>query len=530
MAKITNDKKLPLGVGIEPSHVAGNLASVATQLSGNVVADQRSEPQAPFSISWFFAEVIGSFDSLLENEINFTLPPLQDHWNDVQVSDENTPAITLDSISFSFDLMNQEKALNFSTGLPTAVDMGTVKLRLFRLTTNPGLTGPPPERVLVAEMVVTGEEIVAQFNTRNPTIIRDLGISMDRWSIYSWQVETVGSAPLFSVLVRGTFLHTVMSRDTEAVLGAALNAGVPISAQNAPPNSLYGKDNAAVSITAPAADALVQADAVGVGVQAQVESIDTVFQNKLVGGRSDRYQSDLAFATDRKEQLYDDAGYFCWCVNLMKLGAATAITGANAAAFQVATAVGLTIWDRALIPITYPGTIHHVLVEAAGNSDWIQRNPGAIPIANRSIEVGVGLYRGVRMSSPTYTQVAYLSTLLTGTVGNLLTNKIWQVPLVYSTAAGVVAGKGFVAQGRPVYFGRQLTYSGAVAREPIADGVASLGAEIIPPTAGLENFIEVRLNYLNLSGATWATGLAADAILGSAGFNVYIIGKMGLKE
>ena len=531
MSKITDDKKLPLGVSIEPSHVAGNLQDVGTVLSGAVTADQRTQSQAPFSISWFFAQTAGGAIGTAAGEsLHFTLPPLQDEWNDKLVSDENTKAITLDSISFGFDLMNQKNLIDNATGLPGSVEMNSVTLRLYKLTNNPGLSNPPPEKVLMAELVVTAEEIAFGQNTRNPGILRDLGVSIDRYAVYEWHLDSPGQA-LFSVTIRASFSHPVVQRDTSVVLGNALNSGTPVDAQNAPLTALYNKDNDTVSITAPGADTLIQADAVTTGVQTQIETLDTKFRNQLVGGRAGRYQSDKAFATDRKEQLVEDSGYFCMCVNLMKLGTDGMITGTNADKYEVADATGVTLWDRALIPISYPGTIHHVFIEAAGINDYIRKNPGAVAISNRRYTVGVGLHRGVRVSVPTYQQVAFGTETLTSTTGNILQNRLWAVPLVYSTAGGSVAGKGFVPQGRPVYFGRQLTYDGAVNREPIADSVASSSAEGVPNTGGYENFIEVRLSYTRGSGhATWKTGAAADLALSNAGFNVYIIGKMGLKE
>ena len=530
MSKITDDKKLPLGVGIEPSHVAGNIAAVATQLSGNITKDQRAHAESPFSISWFYSQTVGdSIGTATGESLHFTLPPLQDEWNDKLVSDENTQSITLDSISFSFDLLNQGKKLDGSTGLPSSVDMDDVRLYLYKLTNDPGTANAPPEKLLMAEIVITGEEIIFGQNTRNPTILRDLGISIDRFAVYEWHIDS-SSAPLISVLIRANFSHPIVQRDTAAVLGSALNSGTPVDAQNAPATTLYNKNNDTVTITAPAADSLIQADVAVTGVQTQIETLDTKFRNKLVGGRDGRYQVDTAFASDRKEQIVEDSGYFCWCVNLMKVGNAGMIRGDNVSKWQVAypNSGGNTLWDRALIPIAYPGTIHHVFVEAAGINDYIRKHPGAVTLGNRVIEVGVGLYRGVRVSAPSYQQVAHASLALNSTTGKIMSNRLWSVPLVYSILG--VAGNGYVTQGRPVYFGRQLTYDGTVARANIADSVGASSAEAAPATGGLENYIEVRLTYTRGTGATWDTGSATDLILSNAGFNVYIIGKMGLKE
>ncbi len=536
MAKITDDKKLPLGVGLEPSHVQGNLQKVADSFSASTLKDQRAQAQAPFSVSWCLNVTRGTVGTTEDDQIHFTLPPLQTHWDDSglpphQVTNEQTPAVTLDSISLGFDLMNQDKSIDASTALPSTADMGNVTLRLFKLDNDPSTTDPPPFKTIVAEIQIFAEDIVAQLNTKNPTILRDLGLSIDRLAVYEWQLESADL--LLSVLIRATFLHPLEPRDTALVIGNALNGGVPLSAQNAPATALYNLDPGTVTLTAPAPDALIEAASATTGVQTQIETIDTVFRNKLVGGRADHLQSDVAFATDRKEQLAEDSGYFCMCVNLLKSGETGGyITAANATSWQVATgATTNALWDRALIPITYPGTIHHVFVEMAGINEHMRKNPGTIPITTRTVEVGVGLYRGVRTASiPTYQQVAHLSTGIGGTTGRILKERMWQVPLVWSSASTAM-GKGYVDQGRPVYFGRQLTYDGTVNRETIADIVGSSAAEAVATTQGLENFIEVRVQYMRGSGASWVTGGGAtDLVLTNAGINVYIIGKMGLKE
>ena len=531
MAKITDYKKLPLGVGLEPSHIQGNLQQVADNFSADISNEQRQQGQAPLSISWCYSVTQGIPGTANQDQIHFTLPPLQTHWDDKEVTNESTPALTLDSISLGFDLMNQAKSIDPTTALPSTIDMGTVTLRLFKLTNNPSTTSPPPSKTIIAEVQVTGEEILGQFNTRNPTILRDLGISMDRLAVYEWEIECANL--IVSVWIRATFLHPLEQRDTAKVLGDTLNSGVPVDAQNAPETLLYNQDPATVTLAAPAADAVIEAALVTTGIQAQIETIDSVFRSKLVGGRAGRLQNDLAFSTDRKEELLQDSGYFCWCVNLLKSGDPDGyITGANAAQWEVNTSGASTaLWDRALIPITYPGTIHHVFVEMAGVNEHMRNNPGTVALSSRVVDVGVGLYRGVRAASvPTYQQVAHLVTGLTGTTGRILKERLWQVPLVY-TALAPTMGKGYVPQGRPVYFGRQLSYSGTVNRENIADIVGSSAAEALPATQGLENFIEVRVQYIRGSGASWVTaGGATDLVLTNAGINVYIIGKMGLKE
>lgn len=121
MAKITDDKKLPLGVELEVAHTQGNLAKVATALSGNIDVDQRQDKRARFSMTFSLNRATGTDAAPLT--WRFSLPPLQEYLPSITGGfllaqgtpfhnidlDINTPTVLLEAISIGFDTANTAK-------------------------------------------------------------------------------------------------------------------------------------------------------------------------------------------------------------------------------------------------------------------------------------------------------------------------------------------------------------------------------------------------------------------------------------
>jgi hypothetical protein len=537
VAKV-EDKKLPIGVKIEPSHVAGNLSGIASNFAGNFVADQREQASAPFSVSWFISEV-----QIPQTKFYFTLPPLQDHFDTNRISTATTPTVVLDSISLSFDQMNQGNVIDTGTGHPsTTLNWSDLKLTLSKVTDNP--TAPitssidgVPKTSKLAEVFISGLDLSAMLNTKNPSMLRDLSVNIDPYDVYEWKVEHFDT--LFSVHIRASFSHPVVERDTQEVVGDYLNSGTDYPAQNAPVDTLYGRDKDSLTITAPAANAVISAENATYGVQTQLEQIDRKMLDGLEAGRFTTHnQSALASTPYPKEALKEDSGYFCWNINLLK-HASREIDGANVDGYQFAkssaapsTVPGKFLYDKALVPIPYPITIHHVFLEMAGITDTMREAPGSIGLDKRYVEAGVGILHGVRAQQYDYQQVAHLSTALSGAgVTSLLKERIFPVPIVYSThAAAGPLGKGFVTQGRPYYAGRQYSFAASGNRENVCS-VTPATAEAAPSLNGFDQYIEVRVIYGvdPATAAEWPAG-GANKVLGAGGINVYIIGKMQLQR
>lgn len=542
MAKV-DDKKLPLGVGLEPSHVAGNLSSIASNFAGNFSADQRQQASAPFSVSWFVSQLDNTVD---DTKFYFTLPPLQDHFNTDRVGSVDTPSIVLDSIGLSFDQMNQGNIIDQLTGLPhAATNWSDIKLVLSKVTDNPIAAATSsrdgiPKTNKLAEVFISGLELSAMLNTRNPVILRDLSIAMDPYDIYQWSFEHTDV--LFSVHIRASFSHVVVERDTQEVVGDYLNGGTDFPAQNAPINTLYGRDNDSLTVTAPAANAVISAENATYGVQTQLEQVDRKMLDGLEAGRFTRHNhSSLNTTGYAKEALKQDSGYFCWNVNMLKHAVPGGeINGSNVDGYQFAkssaapsTVPAKFLYDKAIIPIPYPITVHHVFLEMAGITDQLRLAPGAVSFANRYVEAGVGILRGVRAQQYDYQQIAHLDTMLSGAgVTSLLNERLFPVPLVHSThATAGPLGKGYTTQGRPYYAGRQYAFSSAGNRENVCNLDPTV-AEAAPSLNGFDQYIEVRVIYgadPASSPSGWPAG-SANKVLGPGGINVYIIGKMQLQR
>lgn len=539
MAKV-DDKKLPIGVKIEPSHVTGNLSSIASNFAGNFTKDQRQQESAPFSVSWSVSQLDNVVD---DTKFYFTLPPLQDHFNTDRVAQANTPTIVLDSISLSFDQMNQGHVIDQNTGQPSTTTLWSdVKLILSKITNNPTSSGTIdsiPKTSKLAEVFISGLDLSQMLNTKNPAILRDLSIVMDPYDVYQWNIEHTDV--LFSVTIKASFNHPVVERDTQEVVGDYLNGGTDYPAQNAPINTLYGRDNDTLNINTPATGSVISAEDAQYGVQTHFEQVDRKMLQGLEAGRFTTHnQSEVAATPYPKEALKEDSGYFCWNINMLKHAAAGGeINGSNVDGYQFAksgsapsTVPGKFLYDKALVPIPYPLTIHHVFLEMSGITDQIRLLPGAITLDKRYVEVGVGILHGVRAQQYDYLQVAHLDTMLTpASTTALLKERLFPVPIVYSThgSAGPL-GKGYVTQGRPYYAGRQYAFSSNGNRENVCN-VDPAVAEAAPSLNGFDQYIEVRCIYgvEPSTAAEWPTG-SANKVLGAGGINVYIIGKMQLQR
>lgn len=180
--------------------------------------------------------------------------------------------------------------------------------------------------------------------------------------------------------------------------------------------------------------------------------------------------------------------------------------------------------DKAIIPITAAGTIHHVFcatgpVSTAGNYTL-------------KASCGVALGSSIRTDNILYQQVAYrqdfnLTQLqsfnLQGYMG------LQGVPLVYQT--GTKIGKGFYTQGRPFFFGREIGKN-PHGRNNCAN-VNPVIAEAAPGTLGMEQVLEIRMTislYDNAAGAFVDINTDTVNAGGALGSTVYIIGKQALVE
>ena len=539
MAKITDDEKLPLGVELEVDHTHGNFAKVATALSGNIVETQREDGRSRFSLTYSLTRATGTDAAPLV--WRFTLPPLQEYWPATNtlsptaagggyLATTDTPTITLEALSIGFDTANTAKTIDYTNGATghfvTALGYSNDAVLEIRKITQIH-SSREHDTDPIASLSITATDLANPVNRQNPRILRDLDIVIDPFSTYQLRYVSADPNGDTALTVRLIFSHPLKTRDIQL---AGSNNEYP---QNAPAAIHLARDNASISLSAPAAGATIRAEGT-TGVQTHIETLDQAYSDQLHAGRYDRYvhNDDPSNFAYPKENLTQDCGYFAWCVNLFKTE--TECDGASAIKWEENDAPGAspTDWwffDRAIIPIVFPGTIHHVIADVGLDT----LNPG-IALNRRQISIGVGLGTGIKMQTKTYQQVAYhqFTPSFYGVAGG--GRNIHQVPLVYSTAPATnTQGRGYVRQGRPVYFGRQIHFDATHDRQNIATAVATGAAEGAPLTGGLEQYIEVRAFYQILNAGLSAvqsaqTGAAADDFWNQAGINVYIIGKMDL--
>lgn len=526
MAKVTF-KNLPMGVALEPSHFYDNVNEVLTEMNSVRIQNvQRKDDRAVFTMTWntHRGSSLSSF---------FAIPPLQEYWivdstgAPILESDSTTPIPRLERLVFSFDVANGNTGMSEGVAAaPPLSDAARPFTRDAKVIIKKGDQVVAESMMLQAQLTASND-IVGQ--RPNPIALADLGIELDPYAVYTVSVQaplTVSPLPgVDSMVVQAIISHELIERDTSAILDTYVS-GVGNVAQNAPLHDL-ARSAATHSITPAVAGQNINADGAS-GVQTTIETVDDIFRNRLRGGLT-----PLSKVTS-DEVLKEDQAYFCDVVPLFKASdglhmehpAPLSITG-----YLVAQSGDQVLFDRAIIPILSPMTIHHVLLSISGVV------VGTQALVDREIEVGVGIVSGVRTETANYNQVAYRKFSMDSTtglvgkaVGTSSSNFLWGVPVVYSTVPGNL-GRGFLTQGRPYYVGRERATAAGTLRRSVA--VANPANPELPPAVnGAEQYLEVRVVMRALTGGSatdWPIGGTDEyTVCSQSGVNVYIAGKRAL--
>ena len=527
MAKVVF-RDLPLGLPAQTSDVWGNLDKVATALSGNIEAEQLKNKKATFSVPCFFTRLAGSFidpaSQSDEHIFAFACPPLQENFDDVHFNeDETTPQVTLESVCISFDNVNARYPIVDSTGLSNSSLSWDAPMEV-RIELG---SGQVITRVTIPQVTLDqdNEDIV---NRPNPTINAYVGATIPR---YEWVYVAITSPNLAvtgginSVLVHAILSADVVERDTATLIDTYVT-GTGNIAQNAPAHDL-ARSNASVSLTTPADASLIMATGVS-GVQTAIETLDTSFLDGL-GGSLDR----LGNRDPNGENCKDDSSYFITSVPLFRVeyykGIDNNTNPMDAYEYVNADLPATTqsYLDKAIIPITVPGCIHHVFCVFGPVS-------AAAGYSMRAT-CGVGIGNSVRSKNILYQQVAYreqfdIKNLSGFRLRDYLETNLHSIPLVYQT--GTKIGKGFVTQGRPFYYGREIVNAAGGGRNNAATSNPA-SAEAAPSTVGQEQVLEVRMTISVFRASTGAyvdPSTVTHQAGGSLGATVYIVGKHALVE
>lgn len=574
MAKV-NFNKLSRGQPLTPAAIWDNLDQAATALSGNISKEQRAQGRSVFSVSLqrvrFSDAIWNDYDQASDPTLNslnevlrpeafiFALPPLQEFFNSQLIDTIEAPDIILESLAVSFDNMNQQFPTVLDEALPSTINEKfnrslTVTIEAYK-EDNTGLK--PGTIVGKAGIPLTTFNLPNEtiINKPNPAVTANIGNVIGGYDYLKVSVVSpieidyatipAGAAMratgIDNLHVHATFSAPIVQRD---------NAAYSVVPQNAPLHDCARSPRSNV-LTRPVQGTDLQAeDSTNFdGVQDAFSQLDRQVRERLSGGLT-RWSE----VRENSESLLEDQGYFCWMIPLFNIAEDEGLTnradrsGAAARFYNAATRPSVAdfgyirenpdtsldaFMDKAVIPIVAPGTIHHIGV--FWDKMYVDDTTGVLD-PRLYMDFGVALGTKPKAEVSQYTQVSYVTGRDVSWSASAPLNHFW-APIVRSTAAGAPpAGSGYVAQGRPFYFGREVDYTGGVIRRNVA-GINPIAAEAAPNTNGLEQFLEVRCN-INLYDVTTAQykdmsslGGPYPLVVGNgSGVVVCIYGKMALVE
>lgn len=557
MAKV-NFNKLTRGQPLTPGMVWNNLSQAATALSGNISKDQRTENRSVFSVvlhrvrhsdAIFNGYSNNPYGNLRPEQFIFKLPVWQEFFDTDFFSSADTPEIVLESISISFDCMNQNKPIRLDNGLPSTSTSDTFESPL-EVTIEAGRSGGKaviPNQTLN----LTNEKIV---NRPNPALTANIGANIGAYDFLSIIIESpididystlpaqaVGAVTgIDNLVVHARFSAPIVQRD---------NATYSVRPQNVPLSHECARSFAANVLVPPTAGNSILATSTNLnGVQDAFEQIDRQVRNGLLGGLTRDSER-----RGRAESLLEDQGYFCLTVPLFNVPEDEGISlwrTATDAAKVYNSASGYcrrnldlpnsvnpgrghnSFMDAAVIPILAPGTIHHIGVF------WDKMFlDGQVSTYRVHMDLGVALGCKVRAAEANYTQISYVGAKDVSYAANNGYINHFFAPIAFSTAAfpSVPLGVGYVPQGRPFYFGTEMDATGGALRGGVADALNPGAVEGNPKTDGTEQFIEIRcnINLYDTAAAAYLdinTGTAEGTIGNGSGVFVCIYGKQALVE
>ena len=605
MAKVSRDH-LTRGVELLEEHVFAPLTNMAAQLSQpSIGQDQTQAGQGVFRLNFSIPHVGARF--FMSNPtglfyIPFCLPPLQESFDANPSVSVGTKTPILTGVSFGFDQRGEAAHVvdrwrgwsngvapphpgevfisNPSEGFTNYDRVGGVDIKLsiydksqhyFHPQTSGGHGAAPTDAHFAPSVegevfttTIGAAALAGSVERENPVNLSGLSVPIDPKKTYVVGFNADGlfdsggtdHLALVSVQIGLEFKMELVARDNAVTNSAHV--------QNMPSVHDGAVSGETITITAPAASAVVQADT-GAGVSTGMEKIDSRLRHRLWGGYGDFSSTHVG------EHMIDNAAYDIIAVPMfanLPLGETVAMFSW----FEMA-GNGQTYTDRAIIPITHPMTIHHVIATnnfttATGYSGKFTMESQPPAINKLKFTVGVGIVNGEYSDSRNYTQVALgdyqpesegsgklidfmdLRNFAShdgpaSSTGSVYPSRweqaMFSIPLVRDIhAEGRGAGyfDGVLpfargTQGRPFFVGEGASGGqGTVSRTNVGNNVAVGG--IVPPTGGAEQYIEVRMQMEAMlavyTGGTFQANYdPADIMSGYGGCWVYIIGKKHMR-
>jgi hypothetical protein len=516
--------RLTRGIKLLVDHIFDPITSVMQTLTATgIPLNQYEKEEGTFRVNLtipvanqFFSGAVFNKTSALT--VPFILPPLQE---DFGANPNFISGYDLIEVSIGQDTRAEAASLKAATLGPTEVgnlQMGAVSdLELSIKSHKINSVSFDSFNNEVFSIKIPSIALLNPYSRLNPHVQSGIAIPFNHQD--SYLVQVTGDTNLVSLFVSLKFKSKLRTRD----IGVAAQNQTPLSARNF----------VAQTPTTPAANTTIEADT-NDGVSTNFKLIDSLIGNKFRGGYNRWGMSRY------KENIIADAGYEVITVPMFgswpHVSGGTRMVGfevgndlpyetmpwVNASASKYETA------DRALVPINYPITIHHVIVAMnyTGGSGELTTRPTHAVAPGLKHEVGVGLMSGHRSDNIKHQQVAFLDWLPSTVAGSLIdrgdfkhvnssgaaSGYSWDI--LNCPLTGGTNGTGFTPQGKPIFAASGNTATNA--RSNIGTGA--------PLTANGEQVLDIRWKISDSTGnpATWS---ARQTILGYNGCWVYLICK-----
>ena len=446
MAQIKRTK-LARGTRLAPAHFNDvPMSASAIVTSSGYTVEQMIPKFSRFHMNWNIPTIRSSWgdNPRKEHPIIFTLPPMQEEWDENfiidQKTNENRLITTLEEISISFDQGGNPVSItdtygDYSPGMmsDTPAQSYYIAIKLYEKT--PTYIDPDvktPERLIFSQQFDSALFITN--NRFNPVSLENIGLNLNPYKTYTWTIGFPNGLihdgkhsclPNFNL--KATFKTFLRDKDFFQNLGPSPDQWIqnyPVSLTSSfPPNLNIEPVYPGDLITADATGSTTS----GSSYNYNLKQLDKLAVNGYVGGLTNTSwpRVDQSIESDR---CYDVivVPLFCGAEQVQRFVYDLGNTGTLDILPFTNTALTSSNYtrtlDRRVIPIDYPFTIHHIYCATSFYAPEALSIPFGNPpttgsftdpglyrqSADISRSIGVLIGKGVRADGLyTYQQVAY---------------------------------------------------------------------------------------------------------------------------
>tara|TARA_R100000664_G_C2753932_1_gene141417 strand:- start:472 stop:2049 length:1578 start_codon:yes stop_codon:yes gene_type:complete len=521
---MTTFKRMTRGIKLLVEHIFDPIAAALADLTtSGIPSAQYEKEEGTFRVNINFPLANdfssgASFNKTSTLTVPFVLPPLQEEFG------ANINLITdyeLIEVSVGQDTRGESASIRPATegpglvGLPVMGQAFSFDLSIKSHAMDPSAHNDYNNEVF--SLSVPEIALLNPYSRLNPHVQSGIAIPFTHENSYLLQVTPHGIDTVVSLFISLKFKTKLRTRE---VAGEGYNQ-TPFSPRNF----------VTQAHVTPNADTPIEADT-NDGVNTGFKLIDSIIQRKFYGGYNKWGM------TYPKEGLSVDAGYEVISVPMFASwphvsGGPRVTRGIGGdLPFETMPWVDIagnkyTTIDRAIIPINYPLSIHHVIVAvnytAPDNSATYRPTHAVAP--NLKHEVGVGIMSGHRSDNITLQQVAFVDWLPSTISSKLIDRGDYRHTSSTGAAYGYSwdliscpvegsGGSGYITQGKPLF---------------VASGNSDTGPRTNIDTAPSktlngEQVLDVRWKISNgaVSPTTWGS---TQTIVGYGGHWVYLICK-----